>query len=89
MRRSTVKYKEKHSTKQGCVSQPVPKHLRTDADVQQRQYELKHGEVIKTVPKIEFNQTLRSSNTCPEDREGLSQRRRLHDDSQLSSTKTA
>ena len=51
-RRSTVKYKEKHSTKQGRVSQPVPKHLRTDADVQQVQ-----GEVIMTIPKIDFKQT--------------------------------
>ena len=32
---------------------------------------------------------LRSSNTSPDDLEGLSQRRRLHDDSQLSSTKIA
>ena len=51
-RRSTVKYKEKHSTKIGCVSQPVPKQQRTDADVQQEQ-----GEVIMTIQKIDFNQT--------------------------------
>ena len=51
-RRNTAKYKEKHSTKQGCVSQPVPKRLSTDADVQQEQ-----GEVIMTIPKIDFNQT--------------------------------
>ena len=31
--RDKVKHEEKHSTKLGCVSQPVPKHLRTDADV--------------------------------------------------------
>ena len=52
-RRSTVKYEVKHSTKQGCVSQLVRKHLRTDADVQQGQ-----DEVIMTIPKIDFNQTV-------------------------------
>ena len=33
-------------------SQPVPKHLRTSADVQKEQ-----DEVIMTIPKIDFNQT--------------------------------
>ena len=34
--RDKAKYEEKHSFKKSC-SQPVPKHLRTDADVQQVQ----------------------------------------------------
>ena len=34
--RDKAKYEEKHSTEESC-SQPVPKHLRTDADVQQGQ----------------------------------------------------
>ena len=34
--RDKAKYEEKHSTEESC-SQPVPKHLRADADVQQGQ----------------------------------------------------
>ena len=34
--RDKAKYEEKHSM-EGSYSQPVPKHLRTDADVQQGQ----------------------------------------------------
>ena len=37
-------------------SQPVPNHPRTDADVQQGQSELKLGEVIATIPKIDLNE---------------------------------
>ena len=51
--RDKAKYEEKHITEESC-SQPVPKHPRTDADVQQGQYELKLGEV-STIPKIDFN----------------------------------
>ena len=39
-------YEEKHSTEDSC-SQPVPKHLRTDADVQEVQWELKFDDVIR------------------------------------------
>ena len=39
-------YEEKHSTEESC-SQPVPKHLRTDADVQEGQWELKLDDVIR------------------------------------------
>ena len=53
--RDKAKYEEKHSTEESC-SQPVPKHSRTDADVQQVQYELKFDEVIKTIPNIDFNE---------------------------------
>ena len=49
-----VKYDEKHITEESC-SQPVPKHLRTDADVQREQYELKLGKVITTIPTTDFN----------------------------------
>ena len=52
--RDKAKYEEKHHT-ESC-SQPVPKHPRTDADVQQGQQELKLGEVITTIPKIDFNE---------------------------------
>ena len=53
--RDKAKYEEKHSTEESC-SQPVPKHPRTDADIQQGQYELKLDEVNKTFPKIDFNE---------------------------------
>ena len=52
--RDKAKYDEKHITEESC-SQPVPEHPRTDADVQQEQYELKLGEVVTTIPKIDFN----------------------------------
>ena len=52
--RDKAKYEEKHLTEESC-SQPVPKHPRTDADVQQGQLELKLGEVITTIPTIVFN----------------------------------
>ena len=39
-------YEEKHSTEESC-SQPVPKRLRTDADVQEEQWELKLDDVIR------------------------------------------
>ena len=52
--RDKAKNEDKHSTEESC-SQPVPKHPRTDADVQ-GQYELKLDEVIKTIPKIDFNE---------------------------------
>ena len=52
--RDKAKYDEKHFTEKSC-SQPVPKHPRTDADVQQGQYERKLGEVFKTIPTIDFN----------------------------------
>ena len=49
-----AKNDEKHFTEESC-SQPVPKHPRTDADVQQGQYKRKLGEVFKTIPTIDFN----------------------------------
>ena len=52
--RDKVKYDAKHITVESC-SQPVPKHPRTDADVQQVQHELKLGEMFKTIPTINFN----------------------------------
>ena len=55
--RDKAKYEEKHSTEESC-SQPVPKHPRTDADVQQGQYELKLGEVITTIPEIDFDEEI-------------------------------
>ena len=48
--RDKAKYEEKHNTEESC-SQPVP-------DVQQEQYELKLGEVIMTIPKIDFNEEI-------------------------------
>ena len=39
-------YEEKHSTDESC-SQPVPKHLRVDADVQEGHWELKLDDVIR------------------------------------------
>ena len=53
--REKAKFEEKHITGESC-SQPVPKHPRTDADVQQGQQELKLGEVITTIPTIDFNE---------------------------------
>ena len=53
--RDKAKYEEKPSTEESC-SQPVPKHPRTDADVQQEQHDLKLGEVITTIPTIDFNE---------------------------------
>ena len=60
-------YDAKHTTEESC-SQPVPKHPRTDADFQQGQaygtairgkttifYKLKLGEVLTTIPTIDFN----------------------------------
>ena len=55
--RDKAKYEEKHSTEDSC-SQPVPKHPRTDADVQQGQYERKLGEGIATIPTINFNEEI-------------------------------
>ena len=53
--RDKAKYDaEQHITEESC-SQPVPKHPRTDADVQQGQYELKLGQEITTIPTIDFN----------------------------------
>ena len=49
-----AKNDEKHFTEESC-SQPVPKHPRTDADVQQWQYKRKLGEVFKTIPTMDFN----------------------------------
>ena len=46
--RDKAKCEEKHSAKESS-SQPVP-------DVQQGQYELKLGEVIPTIPAINFNE---------------------------------
>ena len=46
--RDKAKYEEKHSTEES-YSQPVPKRLRTDADVQQGQRELKLDEGITTI----------------------------------------
>ena len=43
-----TKYEEKHSTEES-YSQPVPKRLRTDADVQQEERELKLDEGITTI----------------------------------------
>ena len=51
--RDKAKYEKKHLTDKSC-SQPVPKHPRTDADVQQEPWELKLGEMITTIPKIDF-----------------------------------
>ena len=42
--RDKAKYEEKHSTEESC-SQPVPKHLRSDADVQEGQWELNHKDM--------------------------------------------
>ena len=53
--RDKAKYDEKHTTQESC-SQPVPKHPRTEADVEQGQYELELGEVTTTIPKIDFNE---------------------------------
>ena len=55
--RDKAKYEEKHSTEESC-SQPVPKYPRTDADVHQGQYELKLGEVITTITKIDFDEEI-------------------------------
>ena len=65
--RAPQQYDAKHITEGSC-SQPVPKHPRTDADVQQGQahglairvtatisYKLKRGEVVTTIPTIDFN----------------------------------
>ena len=51
-RRSTMR----NTLQRKVAAQPVPKHPRTDADVQQEQYELELGEVITTIPKIDFNE---------------------------------
>ena len=40
-------YEEKQSTEESC-SQQVPKHLKTDADVQEEQRELKFDDVLPT-----------------------------------------
>ena len=40
------------------VSQPVPKHPRADANVQQRQKELKLDEGIAKIPEIDFNEEI-------------------------------
>ena len=50
-----AKYEAKHIKEVSC-SQPVPKHPRTDADVQQGQYELNLDEGITTIPTIDFNE---------------------------------
>ena len=55
--RDKAKYEEKHTTEESC-SQLVPKHPRTDADVRQERYELKLGEVITTIPKIDFDEEI-------------------------------
>ena len=65
--RAPQQYDAKHITEESC-SQPVPKHPRTDADVQQWQtygmairgkttifYKLKLGEVLTTIPTVDFN----------------------------------
>ena len=65
--RAPQQYDAKHITEESC-SQPVPKHPRTDADIQQWQtygmairgkttifYKLKLGEVVTTIPTIDFN----------------------------------
>ena len=57
--RNKAKHEEKQIIQAGWSnpsSQPVPKHPRTDADVQQGQSELKLGEVIATIPKIDLNE---------------------------------
>ena len=76
-------YEEKHSTEESC-SQPVPKHLRTDADVQERQWELKLDDVIRPSQRStstrkswstrRSSRQLRNSDTeSPEYNEGFSQ----------------
>ena len=52
--RDRAKHEEKHFTEESC-SQPVPKPPRTDADVQHGQCELKLGELITTIPAVDFN----------------------------------
>ena len=52
--RAPQQYDAKHITEESC-SQPVPKHPRTDAEVQEGQYERKLGEVFKAIPTIDFN----------------------------------
>ena len=52
--RDKAKHDEKHITEESR-SQPVQKHPRTGADVQEGQHELKLGEVVKTIPTIDFN----------------------------------
>ena len=54
--RDKAKYEEKHSTEESC-SQPVPKHLRTDADVQQGQYE-EARRSDHDYPKIDFDEEI-------------------------------
>ena len=44
--RDTEKYEEKNSTEESC-SQPVPKHPRSDADVQEGQRELNHKDKLR------------------------------------------
>ena len=45
-----AKHEEKHTSEESC-SQPVP-------DVQHGQHELKFGEGITTIPKIDFNEEI-------------------------------
>ena len=45
--RDKAKYEEKQSTEESC-SQQVPEHLKTDADVQEEQRELKFDDVLPT-----------------------------------------
>ena len=71
--RDKAKYEEKHSTEESC-SKPVPKHPRTGADVQQGQYELKHGEVITTITKIDFNEEIGVQENHPDSSEAETQK---------------
>ena len=75
--RDKAKYDEKHFKEKSC-SQPVPKHPRTDAEVQEGQYERKLGEVFKTIPTIDFNvETVENKNlsfTVQKDTEVILQR---------------
>ena len=53
--RDKAKYEAKHITEESC-SQPIPKHPKTDSDFQQGQHELKLGEVVTTLTKIDFKE---------------------------------
>ena len=53
--RDKAKYGEKHTLEESS-SQPGPKHPRTDAYVLEGQQKLKLGDVITTIPKIDFNE---------------------------------
>ena len=66
--RDKAKYDEKHSTEESC-SQPVPKHLRSDADVQEGQWEHHKDRLRRGNRGVQEDHPAES----PENREGFSQ----------------